>query len=34
MEKSNSIINAKKKLSILVCYKNLTVFYKNFIGEF
>ena len=30
MEKSNKIINAKKKLSILVCYKNLIMFYKKF----
>ena len=30
MKKSNGIISAKKKLSILVCYKNLTKFYKKF----
>ena len=30
MKKSNGIINAKKKLSILVCFKNLIIFYKQF----
>ena len=30
MKKSNGIINTKKKLSILVCFKNLATFYKQF----
>ncbi len=30
MKKSNRIINAKKNLSILVCFENLIMFYKKF----